>query len=162
MEVLDLGCGSGILSTIAAKNGANVIAVDISGEAAACTKINAKIHNVHRNVNVILGNLYEPLGKKKFDLIISNPPYLPLEPKDELDKMWCCGRDIRTIKEIVLGFPEHLKVGGEAIFTISSLTGTKEVEEVLNKTSLKWEYIDKTKTPLDTIFLLRIIKHKEE
>jgi release factor glutamine methyltransferase len=154
--VLDVGCGSGVLAVLAAKRGARVVAVDASEDACLCTKLNAKLHGVAEMVDVRAGDLYEPVRGEQFDLVISNPPYLPLEPRDELDKLWCCGRGLGLLKRLVSGLPLHMKPGGRALLTFSSLTGVGAVEKALRRAGLAWRVVDEVRTPLDTIFLAEI------
>ena len=72
---MDLGTGSGCIAITLKKKlqNINVDAVDISTDAIELAKYNAKLNNV--DINFIVGDLLEPL-KKKYDCIISNPPYI--------------------------------------------------------------------------------------
>ena len=79
-KILDLCCGSGAIGISMAKlcpNVKKVLCTDISGEALAVAKENAKAAGVEKKVDFALGNMFEALGKRaKFDMIISNPPYI--------------------------------------------------------------------------------------
>ena len=83
--VLDLCCGSGVIGISLAKRnpGLKVTATDISAAAKALTESNAKRNSA--KINVQLGDLFTPLGRKKFDMIVSNPPYIPREVIGTLD-----------------------------------------------------------------------------
>lgn len=96
--MLDLCCGSGIIGISLAKRnpGLKVTSTDASAAAKALTEANAKRNSV--KINVLIGDLLTPLGRKKFDMIVSNPPYIPrevigtladevrrFEPQDALD-----------------------------------------------------------------------------
>lgn len=78
-SVLDLGCGSGFIGLSIAKNtqAKEVILSDIDSQAILQTKINAKLNNL--KVKIIKSDLFENLKNYKFDVIISNPPYLDFE-----------------------------------------------------------------------------------
>ena len=81
-HVLDLCTGSGYIGlTIKKKTNANVTMTDISDEAILQSKENAKLNDL--DVNIIKSNMFENI-EGKFDLIISNPPYIPENIK--LDK----------------------------------------------------------------------------
>lgn len=84
--VLDVGTGSGAIAiTIAKKSNAKVTAVDISDEALKVAKQNAVKNQA--NVKFVKSDLFKNLGRfAKFDIIVSNPPYIPTKQIDALDK----------------------------------------------------------------------------
>lgn len=75
-EVLDLCCGSGAVGISLAKICSNikVVASDISQEAIETAQENAK--ELRAKVKFVQGNMFEPLKGRKFDMIVSNPPYI--------------------------------------------------------------------------------------
>lgn len=79
-KVLDLCCGSGAIGVSIAKlcpNVKKVLCSDISGEALAVAKQNAKAAGVEKKTDFAMGDMFEALGKRaRFDMIISNPPYI--------------------------------------------------------------------------------------
>lgn len=77
--VADLGTGSGaiIISVLANLAAGSGVAVDISDAALAVAKENACSQDVAERLSFCQGDLFEPLSGKKFDAILSNPPYIP-------------------------------------------------------------------------------------
>nr|WP_225851181.1 HemK2/MTQ2 family protein methyltransferase [Streptomyces sp. HPF1205] len=75
MDVLDVGTGSGALALLAAHMGARVRATDISWRAVATARLNA-VRSGQR-IEVRRGDLTGPVGGRRFDLVLSNPPYVP-------------------------------------------------------------------------------------
>ena len=75
-EILDIGAGSGCIAISLAKNlpNAKVSALDISIDALKVAKENAKLNNVE--VNFINADIFEYQSDKKYDIIVSNPPYV--------------------------------------------------------------------------------------
>lgn len=85
-RVMELGCGTGILSIAAAKKGAkNIMAVDITTEALEATLRNARLNGVEKEITVRFGSWYEspwygettPEKGEGFDVIIATPPQTP-------------------------------------------------------------------------------------
>jgi protein-(glutamine-N5) methyltransferase, release factor-specific len=84
---LDLGTGSGCLAIALAVHcpEAQLVAIDISAEALELAKQNAARHNVLHRINFLQGDGFAAFGSpNSFDLIISNPPYIPTDEIAEL------------------------------------------------------------------------------
>jgi release factor glutamine methyltransferase len=101
--VLDLGCGSGILSVFAAQRAARVIAVDINPHAVRCTRINAFIHGFETRGEVREGDLFAPVRGERFDLVLFNPPYFHGRAREPWGHAW---RSQDVLKRVVSGLPE--------------------------------------------------------
>lgn len=97
-KVLDICTGSGCIAVAIAKlSGATVTATDISPDALSLAAENAAFHHLTDKIQFVQGDLLAGLAKSSFDIIISNPPYIPTqeltslqpelshEPKQALD-----------------------------------------------------------------------------
>ena len=73
-NVLEIGCGTGVLSLWMSQIGQNVIATDINRQALEITELNAKINGIN-NITTKASDVYSEVHGE-FDLIISNPPYI--------------------------------------------------------------------------------------
>lgn len=123
-RVVDLGTGSGIIAVMLARlcPEARLCAVDISSAALAVARHNAERHGV--TVRFLEGSWFAPLGDERFDLIVSNPPYvaagdphlqqngLPFEPQTALTDGVVGGDGLACIRELVAGARQHLLPGG--------------------------------------------------
>ena len=123
-KIVDLGTGSGIVAIMLAKRcpGAVVTATDLSPAALGIAQQNAARHGAR--VRFREGDWYAPLGEDRFDLIVSNPPYvvdgdphlaqngLPFEPQTALTDGVEGGDGLACIRAIVDGAPAHLSSGG--------------------------------------------------
>jgi ribosomal protein L3 glutamine methyltransferase len=80
-SVLDLCTGSGCLAILAARHFPNAVidAVDISKDALAVAARNVADHGLQDRITLHRGDLFKPLGERRYDLIISNPPYVDAE-----------------------------------------------------------------------------------
>src|SRR5437868_7879472 len=88
--VLDLCTGSGLLAVIAATRGASVVAIDTSTSAVLSARLNATLNGVA--LQAVRGDMFSPLDGRRFDLIASNPPYLPSQtgalPSRGMSRAW--------------------------------------------------------------------------
>jgi release factor glutamine methyltransferase len=105
------------------------------------------------SIDVRFGDLFSVLNKnEKFDVIIFNPPYLPIEDKDVIDLAdWINiatngGIDgLELIVKYLLGIKNHLKKNGNAYFTFSSLSDREKLNRYLKKTDMKYKIISSKK-----------------
>lgn len=87
-KILDLCTGSGAIAVSLAKyiEGSQITAVDISPKALSVAKLNAKNNEVENQITFIESDLFKELAKEKYDIIVSNPPYIKREIIKTLDK----------------------------------------------------------------------------
>ncbi len=128
-SVLDLCTGSGLLAIEAARRGArDVTAIDISRRAILTTRLNARVNGVR--VQALRGDLFSPVEGRRFDLIVSNPPYLPSERPELPDRgaarAWEGGPDGRAfIDRICREAQAHITPGGVLLLLQSSLSSDR-------------------------------------
>ena len=96
--ILDLCTGSGAIAVSLAKNipNAKIVATDISKKALEIARQNAKLNGVLNNIDYIESNLFDKIKNIKFDIIVSNPPYIET---DEIRKL---PKDVRQEPTIAL------------------------------------------------------------
>ncbi len=123
-RILDLGTGSGAIAlTLACERpDAAVTATDTSEEALAIARENARALGCEARVELLPGSWYAPVGERRFDLIVANPPYvaaadphlaagdLRFEPGSALTDGSADG--LESIRAIVSGARGHLAPGG--------------------------------------------------
>lgn len=85
-KVLDIGTGSGAISITVAKEipTSSVLGADISLDALEVAKINRSLNKVEENLKFIKSDIFSNIKDKDFDMIISNPPYIPQSEYEEL------------------------------------------------------------------------------
>ncbi|WP_308406654.1 HemK2/MTQ2 family protein methyltransferase [Streptomyces sp. AC555_RSS877] len=138
-EVLDVGTGSGALALEAARRGTRVTAVDVSWRAVATARLNAWRAGVP--VRIRRGNLFGPVRGQSFDLILTNPPYVPA-PMVRLPRgparAWDAGRDGRLVLDrICREAPDLLRPGGVVLIVHSALSDPGRTLEHLRTAGLK-------------------------
>ncbi|MFT7156595.1 MAG: release factor glutamine methyltransferase [Parvicella sp.] len=116
-EVLELGCGTGLVSVAAAKRGANVLATDINLKALENVQINAGKNGV--TIEVLESNLFQNLENRKFDYIIINPPYYPKQAQNIADTAWYCGESFEYFQQLFSQIGNSLLPDTEAIMILS-------------------------------------------
>jgi release factor glutamine methyltransferase len=158
-HVLELGTGCGLLAILAAKAGAKVVATDINHSALECARANAVAHGVADKIDFRLGDLFEPIHDERFDLVVFNPPYLPVRLEEALGDSpsvaWEAGPDGRAVIDRFLeGLPGHLAPKGRALFVQSSLADISKTLRVLEKSGFQVNIL-REKLPFEELFLLR-------
>jgi ribosomal protein L3 glutamine methyltransferase len=122
-SVLDIGTGSGCIAIACAVAlpGATVDAVDVSGDALEVAARNVAKHGVKSRVRLLRGDVFEPVGDRTYDLIVSNPPYvsdaematLPAEYGHEPEQALRAGADgLDVVRRILAGAGRHLSHRG--------------------------------------------------
>ena len=121
-SVLEIGCGTGIISVHLASKGAQVTAVDLNPKAVEATRFNSTNNGV--KIEVLEGDMFAPVEGRRFGTIVCNPPYLP--PSDRRYKdpdLVLAVEGGPTGTEFILRFlsdaPDHLEKTG-SIYLITS------------------------------------------
>jgi release factor glutamine methyltransferase len=136
MAVLDLGTGSGIGAVFAARRGARVVATDVIAEAMRCTRINALLNGVEAWIDVRQGDLFEPVGGERFDLVLFNPPYYRGRPRETWEYAW---RSDDVLERFAAGLPGVLKPDGRALLILS--TDMVGATDTLTRYGLSWRVV---------------------
>ncbi|GAA4896744.1 HemK2/MTQ2 family protein methyltransferase [Actinomycetospora straminea] len=122
-RVLELGAGAGALSVVAAGVPCtDVTAVDLSRRALLSTRINAARHG--RRVRTRRGDLTAPVAGERFDVVVSNPPYVPAAtddlPTHGLARAFDGGRDGRAVLDRVCDEAPEVLTGGGRLLVVHS------------------------------------------
>ena len=134
-RILEIGCGSGIVSIHCASNGAFVTSVDINPSAVELTRIN--FENNGLKAEIMESDLYSSVSGC-FDTIVFNLPYLPVDDEGMLAKAWSGGEDgMGPLPDLLGHAKEHLLPGGRVIVVISSLMDQERLSSVLSGYKIK-------------------------
>jgi release factor glutamine methyltransferase len=136
-RVLDLGCGSGVLGLVACGYARQVIGVDTNPLAVANARRNAALNRIE-NARFVLGSGFQPVLRRRFDLIVCNPPFYPLAaPSDDLSAI-CCDAASSLLTAMIVHLEDALSPGGRALFVTSSLSDNDAVSALLSRCGLLW------------------------
>jgi ribosomal protein L3 glutamine methyltransferase len=146
-SVLDLCTGSGCLAILAARHfpNAEVDAVEISKDALAVAARNVSDHDLEGQIELYRGDLFGPIGDKRYDLIITNPPYvdeagmasLPRECRAEPKLAFDGGADgLDLVRRILDEAGKHLTAGGGLLCEIGR--GRTNLEAAYPELPLLW------------------------
>jgi ribosomal protein L3 glutamine methyltransferase len=146
-RVLDLCTGSGCLAILAALvfPRARIDAVDLSAGALALARRNIADHRLDDRITIHRGDLFAPLGNGRYDLIISNPPYvdgrgmakLPPEYRHEPRMALAAGDDgLDLVRRILAEAPRHLTKNGNLLCEIGR--GRRPLETAYPRLPFLW------------------------
>ncbi|MBI2670501.1 methyltransferase [Candidatus Woesearchaeota archaeon] len=148
LNVLDLGTGSGFLAEISIKNNCKVLAADINKKAVEyCNK---------KGIKAIYSNLFSNISEK-FDLIVFNPPYLPLDENEQKDSrvITTAGKKGHEIIEKFLKQAKgHLNKKGKILILFSSLSG--DIPYLFEKYRYKHKKLSEKKLFFESIYVYLI------
>ncbi len=112
-RALDLGTGCGVQALHLADHAGHVVATDVNPRALAMTRLNARLNTI--SVEDRTGSLYEPVAGERFDLIVTNPPFVVSPATDERLVYRDSGLPgDEMVRRVVTGATEHLAPGGRA------------------------------------------------
>lgn len=138
-HILDVGTGTGALAVAAAVRGGVVTAVDVSRRALASAFLNGLLRG--RRIRVRRGDLFAPVHGRRFDFIVSNPPYLPEPPVTGLrSRAWDAGPDGRDVLDRLCVQSRYmLRPGGVLLIVQSSVSDVAKTCGLLRNSGLRPE-----------------------
>lgn len=151
-RVLEIGCGSGLISQELRPRVARLLATDINPHAVRAARA--------RGVEVIRADLFAGI-KGRFDLVLFNAPYLPTRPEERtghwIDRALDGGESGReTVDRFIADLSGHLLPGGRALLLISSLTGLDEVRGAAAAARLWAEVVAEEGCFFERLYVLRL------
>lgn len=159
-RVLDLCTGSGALALLAALRGAHVSATDLSWRAVLSTRLNAA--RARQRVRVLRGDLSGPVRGQRFDLVVSNPPYVPApgapRRRDHSAALaWDAGPGgRRTLDRVCAHAGQVLSAHGVLLLVHSGMCRTGETLRRLAEAGLRGEVADRCHVPFGPVTRARL------
>lgn len=155
-RVLDVGTGSGILALFAAETASYVLGVDVNPHAVNLAKENAEINGI-KNAEFRVGDLFSCIKSDEvFDVIIFNPPYLPVKESDALGKAWSGGaKGMEVIRRFISSASKHLKKEGTIFLLASSLNDINEIKKLFSEEGLSCSIVARKRLFFEELMVLR-------
>jgi ribosomal protein L3 glutamine methyltransferase len=146
-RILDLCTGCGCLAVLAARAFplALVDAADLSAAALTVARRNVAGHKLERRIRVVKSDLFASLGDRRYDLIVTNPPYvtsaamrrLPAEYRHEPGLALAAGKDgLDVVARILAEAKRHLAKTGLLVCEVGA--GRKAVERAFPRLPFAW------------------------
>lgn len=156
--VLDMGTGTGFLALLAAIKAKRVLGVDVNSRAIDVARGNALLNNI-KNVEFRVSDLFSDIKDEVFDLIIFNPPYLPVDEIDVLGRSWSGGsKGLDVIRRFLKSAHDYLNEGGGIQLLVSSFNDLDELREILNENNFGFEILAKKKLWFEEIYVIKAVK----
>ena len=162
LSALDVGAGSGAIAVAVAvwRPKWRIDAVDSSVEALAVAKDNAALNGVSDRIEFMLSDIFSAVGDKVYDLILSNPPYIPEGSEDVFpdvrlyephSALFAGGDGLDVIRRLGRQSPSRLNSGGRLIFEMDG-SQAQSVKRLVEETeSLKFVKVAQDYAGLDRV-----------
>lgn len=151
---LELGCGCGIISILAAKKGAAVTASDINPIALKSVEENALANNV--SLRTVRSDLFHNLEGENFDYILINPPYYPKTPKSDAEHAWFCGENFGYFRKLFVQLPSFMTVDNHVYMILSEDCEIETITSIAAKNNIGFTPVSEQKKVGETNYIFRL------
>jgi release factor glutamine methyltransferase len=136
---LEPGAGTGVISILAAKNGAIVYSSDVSKVAVENIHINARLNNV--DIKVFQSDLFNNIPQQVFDFIIINPPYFRKDPEKDEDYAWYCGSNCGYFHSLFNSLSKFINAQSKVFMILSEVCELEKIKAVGIENGFSWKII---------------------
>lgn len=146
-RVLDMGTGSGVNAILAARNGADVVAVDINPHAVEAARANAERNGVGDRVTINQSDLFAEV-EGRFDLVVFDPPFRWMKPRDWAEAS-ITDEDYRALTAFFATVREHLVDGGRILVFFGTTADVGYLEQLIASNGLRGEVVSRRELEKD-------------
>jgi release factor glutamine methyltransferase len=155
-SLLELGAGSGLIATQAAKKGAVVTATDINPIAVQYLHSNSVQNDV--SLEIIRSDLFAAISKRSFDIIAINPPYYKKQPVTLQDHAWYCGENGEYFSKLFNQLAGYMHKNSEVLMVICDGCDIKMIETFAAGNSFELQLMLTKQNMLEKNFIYKIEK----
>jgi release factor glutamine methyltransferase len=136
-RALDMGTGSGVSGILAARAGADVVAVDINPKAIECARENAERNGVEERINFLVGDVFDGVDGD-FDLMVFDPPFRWFQPRDMLE-VGTADENYDALTRFIEGARERLRPGGRILLNFGTSGDMDYLGRLIERAGFKKE-----------------------
>lgn len=152
---LEPGCGSGLISLVAAQKGANVTAFDINPSVVSALSDNAKRNKLQ--IEILESNLFDNISNTRFDIVAINPPYYKKNPTSDSEKAWYHGENYEYYKKLFAQIPAYISSHSLVVIVLSEDCDLKTIQCIAQENKFVLNTIDKKKFSWEYQILFRLV-----
>jgi release factor glutamine methyltransferase len=153
---LELGCGSGLISIYAAKEGAIVTATDINPIAVEFLQKNSRQNKTE--LTIIRSDLFKNIPEQLFDIIAINPPYYKKQPTTAKEYAWFCGENGEYFSGLFNNLANYIHVNSEILMVLFEGCDMEMIENLAAQNGFNLLCVHTRKNLLEKNFIYRIEK----
>ncbi len=154
-NVLELGCGSGIISIFCASKKAKVTASDIN-EVAISSLLSVGLEQGFV-IDTIVSDLFQNINSKTYDYIFINPPYYPKKPKNIEEKAWFCGENFEYFHNLFSQLKENTLKNTKVLMILSDACDLLNIQKIAKNNNLLLEKLFTKKLSFEINYIFKIV-----
>lgn len=155
---LEIGCGSGILSLLALRKGAQVTALDIDPKAVENTRLNfhRNFSNGQAGFRVLQSDVFAALGKEVFDMIVINPPYYFRKVEVNAELAWYCGENGEYFEKLFSELSSHMHSSAQAYMILAENAEIGRIKTMAATHSIEFVLIDQRRIRFEVSYIFQL------
>ena len=151
---LDLGAGSGLIAMLAARQGAKVLATDISPIAVEYLEKNSENNRIP--IQIIHSDLFQKIPKQPFDIIAINPPYYKKQPQSNSDYAWFCGENGEYFINLFKDLQDYIHPKSLIWMILSDGCDLQMINELAQQSGFLMKVVFETENLIENNFIFKI------
>lgn len=155
-SLLELGCGTGLISILCARRGATVTATDINPTAVENSKLNVANNKV--SVTLLKSDVFDQIEKQAFDWIVINPPYYARVIKNNDELAWHCGENFEYFQKFFWSLSQFIHSNSNVVMVLTLGCELEQIFEIARKNGFQFELLEERNVLFDAKDFLYQIK----